>query len=186
MIALPPELPAECDSCGQRTPFERIAERCYQVLLDAHYHAEFAQELRMLERVAAFYQRNPGAEGMIQPHVIQVLHSDDPTVRKKLSDGVPMAEIPLPPAAEAPIITPHPDDAVVTDYLRHNRFRLEGRTRFVREAFERTKRSVGQVRCPRCKVGTMRLTAPYRRGGRQLRTPHNQPLSWTGLRRLDT
>ena len=84
MIVGPPKLPAVCGSCGHRVAFERIAEQDYDVLLDAYYYPPFADELRMLNKVADFYRRNPACEGTIRPHAMRVLDSRDPKVRKKL------------------------------------------------------------------------------------------------------
>lgn len=159
MIKGPPQLPAACDACGHRVPFERISERCYEVLLDAAYHEEWAREVHMLERVAAFYQRNSPARGQIQPHAMRVLRSDDPSVRQQMFRDVPLSQIGLPPAPEpgSLISEPHPDDAEVIEYLRHNCFRLEGRLQFAREQMERSQRALDRVKCPRCHDGRMQL-----------------------------
>jgi hypothetical protein len=69
-------------------------------MLDAHYHRQFADELRMLNKVADFYRRNPSSEGKVKPHAIRVLHSNDSKVRKRLFENVPLAQIELPPADE--------------------------------------------------------------------------------------
>ena len=159
MIVGPPELPAVCGSCGNRVPFARITERCYRVLLDAYYHQQFADELRMLKKVADFYRRNPSSEGNIEPHAMRVVHSDDPKVRKKLFKNVSLAEIELPPASEPSIETRHPVDEEVIEYLRHNFFRLDRRMPAVAEQVERTRQAVDQVPCPRCGAGRMRLFA---------------------------
>jgi hypothetical protein len=157
MIVGPPELPAVCGSCGHRVPFERITERCYRVLLDACCHRRFADELRMLNKVADFYRRNPSSEGNIKPHAIRVLHSDDPKVRKKRFGNVPLAQIDLPPADEPPVERSHPDDQEVIEYLRHNFFRLDRRMLWVAEQVERTRQAIDRVPCPRCGTGRMRL-----------------------------
>lgn len=157
MIVGPPKLPAVCGSCGHRMPFERITERCYDVLLDAYYHQQFGDELRMLNKVADFYRRNPASAGAIQPHAMRVLHSPDPRVRKKLFENVPLAQIELPPPREPAVPSEHPDDREVIEYLRSHSFKLEPRLQFVTEQVERTKRAVDQVSCPRCGTGRMRL-----------------------------
>jgi hypothetical protein len=157
MILGPPKLPAACGSCGHRLPFERIAEQFYGVLLEAYYFQHFSEELRMLNKVADFYRRNPSSEGAIQPHAMRVLQSRDPKVRKKLFENVPVAQIKLPPAREPPLEAQHPDDQEVIEYLRHNSFNLGGRLQFVTEQVERTKGAVDQVSCPRCRAGRMRL-----------------------------
>jgi hypothetical protein len=157
MIVGPPKLPAVCGSCGHRVAFERITERCYGVLLDAYYFQHFSDELRMLNKVADFYRRNPSTEGTIQPHAMRVLHSRDPKVRKKLFENVPLAQIELPPASEPAVVSEHPDDREVIEYLSRCSFKLEPRLQFVTEQVERTKRAVDQVSCPHCRTGRMRL-----------------------------
>lgn len=157
MIVGPPKLPAVCGSCGHQVPFERIAEQEYLVLLDAYYHVQFTEELRMLNKVAAFYRRNPSLEGAIQPHAMRVLHSRDPEVRKKLFENVPLAQIALPSPHEPKVETGHPDDQEVIAYLRHHSFRLDRRMPAIAEQVERTKQAVDRVSCPHCGTGRMRL-----------------------------
>jgi hypothetical protein len=151
MIVLLPKLPAVCGSCGHRVPYERIAERCYRVLLDAYYHQRSADELRMLYKVAEYYRRNPRSE---------ILKARDLELRDKLRRSVPLAEIKALPAPDPFVESDYSEDA--SKYLEHHIFKLEPRLRFVTEQFERTRYATDQVPCPKCGTGRMRLRSKDR------------------------
>jgi hypothetical protein len=155
MILGPPELPARCTACGYELPFREIPRDDYRALLDDHYVRIFMEELRMLEMVDDFRSRRGHEAANIVPHFRRVLDSDDPDVRRQLHEGVPFAEIRLPPDP-APRLT-HPDDREVIDSLRHNSFELVGRFKYVRQRLGELRATVRAVACPRCAEGSLRL-----------------------------
>src|SRR5262245_16660912 len=89
--------PVVCSSCGARFPVSSLTEDDRSALTDQHYYEEFADELRMLLKVQAYYRRHPEAEGRIKGKIARLLESDDPGVRDRLSAGVPFDHIELPP-----------------------------------------------------------------------------------------
>ena len=159
MIRMPPQLPAVCDTCGYRRPYDKITPACYEVLRLARGYKSSAAELEMLHKVAAFYQRNPLLEGRIRPHAIKAFLSRDPKAIKQMFAGVPLAEVDLPPEPPIDISHQHPDDTEVIAYLEANSFNLQARLRGFPEHVEKCRRAVGRVKCPKCKAGTMQLLA---------------------------
>ena len=153
-----PKFPAICDSCGHQVPFERIDDSVCSVLLDAHYYRYFVEELRMLNKMADFYRRNPHVDGKIKPHALRVISTHNGKVLEKLADDVPLSEIELPPEEqEHPIAAGDPSDGEVIEYLRHNYFKLEPRLIFVTEGIERNKYAANKVSCSKCKNGHLQL-----------------------------
>ena len=161
MIAGPPELPAGCEQCAIRTPFDLIPPEQYRLLLDDYYVRSFEDELRMLEKVADFRRRNPEAFGKVMPHFKRVEASRDPHVLRLLADGVPYAQIELPPEPPLQLESPGPDDAEVIDYLKHNSFDLDGRMGFVKEQLAVRRPNVRPVTCSQCRQGWLHLIDPH-------------------------
>ncbi len=156
-----PQVPAVCDACGFSLPFEQIPKPLYAHLLEAQYHRRFAAEVLILQKVAAFYQRNPALEDQIKPQVLSTLHSKDPRVQAQLSAGIPFNEIQLPPEPEPRIGQSHLEDADVIAYLRRCSFSLKPRMEFVVEQLEKTRTALVQTRCMRCDGGQMWLATHH-------------------------
>jgi hypothetical protein len=157
MIAGPPQLPAGCEDCAIRTPFDLIPPEQYRLLLDDYYVRHFENELRMLEKVADFRRRNPQAFGKVMPHFKRVEASRDPRVQRQVANCVPYAQIKLPPEPPLQLESPAPDDAEVIDYLKHNSFNLDGRTGFVKERLAAMRPLVRPVTCSQCRRGRLHL-----------------------------
>ncbi len=137
--------PVTCRSCGKRFPVESLTTEQHRALEDQHYHDEFVEELRMLEKVKAFYGRFPDAEGRIQPDSIRAMKSDDPEIIEQIRFLVPFDQIQLPPDQFPPIWTAEADDAEIVDYLKHHSFELGPRMNSVAEGIAQWKGSVGLV-----------------------------------------
>jgi hypothetical protein len=147
-----------CDSCGNRFPVDGLTAEKRCALQDQHYRDEFAEELRMLEKVKALYARYPEAKGRIKPHCLSVLDLDDPQVMEIIRSGVPFDRIPLPPPEPIPSNwTADTDDAEAVEYLRHNSFLLDPRMESIRESMAKLKSSLGTVECPACQVGRLHV-----------------------------
>ena len=154
-----PRFVGRCDGCGRDVPREQIAPADFEQLEAEYYHAMFSDELKWLRRVEAFYQRHPDAIGNVKPHVMRVLDAKhEPSILKKLFDGVPLSEISVPPPAQPPVAQPiSAEDAEVIDYLEHHSFSLENRMRFVTEQIAAHGRSPRPVTCRECAGGKIRL-----------------------------
>jgi hypothetical protein len=153
--------PVTCGACGKRFPVDGLTTDQRRALEDEHYHDELAEELRMLEKVTAFYCRHPDAEGRIKPDFLRAMDSEDPAVQEQVWSGVPFNRIQLPPEELRSEWTADPNDAEVMEYLRHNSFVLDGRMQSVSEQIEQRKGSVGLVPCPDCQVGRLYVAAEH-------------------------
>jgi hypothetical protein len=153
--------PVTCRSCGKRFPVEALTSEQCRALEDQHYHDEFVDELRMLERVKEFYGRYPDAEGQIRPDSVRARESDDPEIIEKICSLVPFDQIQLPPDQFPPEWTAEADDAEIVDYLKHRSFAIGPRMNFVSEGIAQRMGSVGLVACPDCRVGRLYVEADH-------------------------
>ena len=108
----------------------------------------------MLRKVEAFYGRHPYAEGKINPHSIDVMHSKDPAVRKQRRAGVPLNQIELP---EHPlVVVPRTaEDVEAITYLKNYHFNLQARLPSIAAAVAEGRTHIKSVQCPHCQAGEL-------------------------------
>jgi Zn ribbon nucleic-acid-binding protein len=145
-----------CPACQTAHRVKDFPDGVIQVLEDHHNFAAFKEELIWLERIKDFYERHPGVEGKIKPHVLEVLESRDPKVLEAMFAGAPFDEVELPSSMTARIVASQDwstSDREVIEYLRHHHFSLADRVKFVQESIERLGLQLFQastVRCSKC------------------------------------
>ncbi len=149
--------PIVCRACGTRFPAKQFSEAECHSLKDLHYFDEAVEELAMLRKVEAFYARYPYAEGKINPHMFDVLDSDDPAVQEQMHAGVPFDQIELP--AKIVVVPRMAEDAEVIDYLQHHHFNLHARLPGIAAAVAAGRDHNPSVRCPHCQAGELHVPA---------------------------
>jgi hypothetical protein len=119
---------------------------------------EWFDELQMLQRVQAFFERHPSADGCVRPYLTRLLDSPDPEVQRKLRDGAAFSAIALPLERLPLTAQEQHDEREVIEYIHRNEYALAtstcaGRIAELKQMLEPDDRPIP---CPWCGTGELR------------------------------